>query len=242
MNIKDKVAVVTGASKGIGRETAMALARFGANLAVSARSSTLLESLAEEIKETGRNALTFSGDMSKETDIKRFIGKTAEHFGRIDILVNNAGIGHFFPAADMPTELWDEMFNLNVRGLFLTTREALPFLRKPGEAVIANVVSLAGKNAFGGGSGYAASKHAVLGFSRCLMLEERKNGIRVLAICPGSVDTHFFQAQQSPQGFKMEPNPEKILKAADIANTISHMISMPQEALISEIDIRPTNP
>jgi 3-oxoacyl-[acyl-carrier protein] reductase len=180
--------------------------------------------------------------MSNETDIRDFIRQTAEQFGQIDILINNAGIGHFFPAADMPVTLWDEMFNLNVRGLFLATQAALPDLRKSGEAVIVNVVSLAGKNAFVGGSGYAASKHAVLGFSRCLMLEERKNGIRVLAICPGSVDTYFFQAQQSPQGFKMERNREKILKAEDIADSILHMIGMPQRSLISEIDIRPTNP
>ena len=242
MNIKDKIAVVTGASKGIGRQTALALAKAGADVAISARSSELLETLKEEIKKTGRSALSFIGDMSSETDIQRFIKQTAEHFGKIDILVNNAGIGHFFPAADMPTGLWDEMFNLNVRGLFLTTREALPYLRKPGEAVIVNVVSLAGKNAFVGGSGYAASKHAVLGFSRCLMLEERKNGIRVLAICPGSVDTYFFQAQQAPEGFRMESNREKILKAEDIADSILHMISLPQRALISEIDIRPANP
>jgi 3-oxoacyl-[acyl-carrier protein] reductase len=134
------------------------------------------------------------------------------------------------------------MFNLNVRGLFIATREALPYLRKPGEAVIVNVVSLAGKNAFASGGGYAATKHAVLGFSRCLMLEERKNGIRVLAICPGSVDTHFFQDQQGPEENKMKPNLEKVLKPGDIADTILHMIRMPQRAMISEVDIRPSNP
>jgi 3-oxoacyl-[acyl-carrier protein] reductase len=103
-------------------------------------------------------------------------------------------------------------------------------------------VSLAGKNSFANGGGYAATKHAVLAFSRCLMLEERKNGIRVLAICPGSVDTHFFQDQQGPEENKMKPNLEKILKPEDIADTILHMILMPQRAMISEVDIRPSNP
>ena len=242
MTIKDKVAVVTGASKGIGRQTALALAAAGADTAVSARSGKLLESLANEIKNTGRKTLVFTGDMSKEAEIQNFIKQTIDHFGRIDILVNNAGVGHFYPVARMPTEIWDEMFNLNVRGLFITTREALPYLRESGEAVIANVVSLAGKNSFANGGGYAASKHAVLAFSRCLMLEERKNGIRVLAICPGSVDTHFFQDQQGPDENKMRPNLEKILKPEDIADTIIHMIHMPRRAMISEVDIRPSNP
>lgn len=242
MTIRDKVAVVTGASKGIGRQTALALAAAGADLAISARSSELLETLANEIKNTGRKAFIFSGDMSKEPDIQNFIKQTVDYFGRIDILVNNAGVGHFYPVAGMPTEIWDEMFNLNVRGTFIATREALPYLRKSGEAVVVNVVSLAGKNAFVNGGGYAATKHAVLGFSRCLMLEERKNGIRVLAICPGSVDTHFFQDQQGPEENKMKPNLEKVLKPGDIADTILHMIRMPQRAMISEVDIRPSNP
>ncbi|UCH94377.1 MAG: SDR family oxidoreductase [Candidatus Aminicenantes bacterium] len=185
MNIEDKVAVVTGASKGIGRQMALALAKAGADVAISARSSDLLETLTRQIENTGRKALAFVGDMSKEADIQRLIKQTADHFNRIDILVNNAGIGHFYPVAQMPTKQWDEMFNLNVRGLFITTREALPYLREPGEAVIVNVVSLAGKNSFVGGGGYTAAKHAALAFSRCLMLEERKIGLSVLAICPG---------------------------------------------------------
>lgn len=242
MNITGKVAVVTGASKGIGRQTARALATAGADLAVSARSEDLLETLANEINNTGRKAFVFSGDMGTEANIQRFIEQTVDHFGRMDILVNNAGVGHFYPVAQMPTGRWDEMFNLNVRGLFLTTKESLPYLRKSGEAVIVNVVSLAGKNFFVNGGGYAATKHAVLGFSRCLMLEERRNGIRVLAICPGSVDTHFFRDQQGAEENKMRPNLEKVLKAEDIADTIIHMIRMPQRALISEVDIRPANP
>ena len=242
MDIKHKVAVVTGASKGIGRVTALALANAGADVAVSARSDGLLESLAEEFRQADHNILTYTGDMSSESDIQEFIRATVDRFGRIDILINNAGVGHFFPVAEMPTQVWDEMFNLNVRGLFLTTREALPYLRKAGEAVIVNVVSLAGKNAFVGGGGYAATKHAVLGFSRCLMLEERKNNIRVLAICPGSVDTYFFQGQRSPDINRSTTEMEKALKPEDIADTILHTIRMPQRAMISEIDIRPSNP
>lgn len=236
MEIKNKIAVITGASKGIGKTTALMLAKKGAKLAISARSKDILESVANEC---GPDTLAYTGDMSIEEDIKKFINAVKKKFGRIDILINNAGLGIFKSISDISTKDWDTMFNLNVRGLFLATRESLPYLRDAGESVIVNVVSLAGKNAFVNGAGYAASKHAVLGFSRCLMLEERKNGVRVLAICPGSVDTPFFD----PSRILSKPrNPDKILKAEDVASSIIHMIEMPQTAMISEIDIRPSNP
>ena len=125
-----------------------------------------------------------------------------------------------------------------VRGLFIATREALPHLRDAGESVVVNVASLAGKNAFVNGGGYAATKHAVVGFSRCLMLEERKNGIRVLTICPGSVATNFFDDHHDT----FDPKRERILQSEDVAESIIHMIKLPQRAMVSEIDIRPSNP
>lgn len=238
MDIKNKVAVVTGASKGIGKSTALRLAQEGAHLALSARSGDLLAQLSQDIRAMGLKAYSYVGDMSKEDSIKMFIQGTVKEYGKIDILINNAGFGFFNPIIDFPTKNWDEMFNLNVRGLFIATRESLPYLRKANESVIVNVVSLAGKNAFVGGGGYAATKHAVLGFSRCLMLEERKNGVRVLAICPGSVATSFFDAHHDAS----DPKREKILAAEDVAESIIHMIKLPQRAMVSEVDIRPTNP
>lgn len=237
MDLKDKVAVVTGAGKGIGRQTALSLAQAGAHVAISARSKDLLEDVAGQVEQTGREALVFAADMSDEQNIKAFIDKTVEHFGRIDILVNNAGVGYFAPIAEFPTDKWDEMFNLDVRAVFLLTREALPYLRKAGEADIVNVVSLSGKHAFAGGGGYGAAKHALLGFTRCLMFEERDNGIRVLALCPGSVDTDFFD---NPLTRHMAPEPGRAMQPEDIADTILHMIRLPYRATISEIDIRPS--
>ena len=242
MNITDKVAIVTGASKGIGRSTALALAKAGADVAVSARSSELLESLAQEVKEAGREIFTFTGDMKVEEDIQRFVKETASRFGRLDILINNAGVGHFYAISHMPTARWDEMFNLNIRGMFIATRESLSHLRKAGESVVVNVSSLAGKNAFVGGGGYAATKHAVMGFSRCLMLEERKNGVRVLAICPGSVATHFSDHVVEQKQLRSPKDPDRAMKPEDIASAIIHMIQMPQQTMISEIDMRPTVP
>jgi 3-oxoacyl-[acyl-carrier protein] reductase len=235
MILKDKVAIVTGASKGIGKAIALTLARQGVALAISARTSDTLEQTAAEVRRNGVRCLAFTGDMSREDDIKRFVSRCIKEFGSLHILVNNAGFGHFKPAAELTTREWDDMFNLNVRGLFIATRECLPHLRKSGEAVIVNIASLAGKNAFVNGAGYAASKHAVLGFSRCLMLEERNNGIRVLAVCPGSVDTSFSSD-------KSDAKRAKILRPEDVADSIVQMILLPQRAMISEIDIRPTNP
>jgi 3-oxoacyl-[acyl-carrier protein] reductase len=238
MEIRSKVACITGASKGIGKETALALAHEGAAIAISARSKDLLERTAEEAQSYGVNVFSFVGDMSVEDDIKRFISETVNELGGLDILVNNAGFGHFHPISEFPTKNWDEMFNLNVRGLFITTREALPHLRNAGESVVINVASLAGKNAFVNGGGYAATKHAVVGFSRCLMLEERKNGVRVLTICPGSVATNFFDEHHDT----FDPKRDRILKGEDVAESIIHMIRLNQRAMVSEIDIRPTNP
>jgi 3-oxoacyl-[acyl-carrier protein] reductase len=235
MILKDKVAMVTGGSKGIGKAIALTLARQGVSLAISARDKEVLERTAAEIRQCGVKCLAFNGDMSKEDDIRRFIQSCVKEFAALHILVNNTGMGHFKPVYKLSTPEWDEMFNLNVRGLFITTRECLPYLRQAGEAVIVNVASLAGKNAFINGAGYAATKHAVLGFSRCLMLEERNNGIRVLAICPGSVATNFSANHD-------EAKRKKILLPEDVADSIIHMIQLPQRAMISEIDIRPTNP
>jgi NADP-dependent 3-hydroxy acid dehydrogenase YdfG len=238
MDIKGKIACITGASKGIGKETALALAHEGASIAISARSKDLLERTAEEAQSYGVKVFSFVGDMSVEEEIKNFISQTVSELGGLDILVNNAGFGHFHNISDFPTKDWDEMFNLNVRGLFIATRESLPHLRNAGESVVVNVASLAGKNAFVNGGGYAATKHAVVGFSRCLMLEERKNGIRVLTICPGSVATSFFDDHHD----KFDPKRDRILKGEDVAESIVHMIRLNQRAMVSEIDIRPSNP
>ncbi len=238
MDIKNKIALVTGASKGIGRETALALAREGAHIAISARSEELLQEVAGEIRAAGSKALVFPGDMSDEKTIAEFVEATIAEFGRLDILINNAGVGIFGPVAELSTEDWDTMFNLNMRGVFLMTRTCLPHLRAAGESVVVNVASLAGKNAFVGGGGYAATKHALLGFSRCLMLEERQHGLRVLAICPGSVNTPF-NIDRSPAD---DPRRRRIIQPEDVAATILHMIRMPQHTMISEIDMRPSNP
>jgi 3-oxoacyl-[acyl-carrier protein] reductase len=236
MELEGKVAIVTGASRGIGRATALALARAGARVVISARSRETLAEGEAEIREAGGEAIVHAGDLRDEAAVSGLVASTLRAFGRLDVLVNNAGLGHFREAAELSTEEWDEMFDLNVRSVFLLTRECLPALRKAGDSAIVNVVSLAGKHAFATGAGYAATKHALLGFTRCLLLEERDHGVRVVAICPGSVATDFFAGHPDP------PDPSRILRPEDVASSILHALQAPTRATLSEIDIRPSRP
>ena len=237
MDLKNKIALVTGAGKGIGRATALALAKEGANLIVNSRTMPDLQSLARQVGNLGRKVLPVEADISRESEVKRMINDAVGKFGGLDILVNNAGLAKFARIEEFSTLDWDDMFEVNLRALFLCTRQALPHLKKKSESFVVNVASLAGKNAFVGGSGYTATKWGVLAFSKCLMLEERKAGVRVLAICPGSVDTRFFRDHSLPT-----PDREKILKPEDVAESIIAAIKLPQRAMISELDIRPTDP
>jgi len=236
MELTDKVALVTGASRGIGKAVALALAKEGASVALAARSVSQLQEVAAEVRRLGSDALVIQADMSREEEIKSMLRATVDRYDGLDILVNNAGFGTFHVVAEFPTEEWDSMFAVNLRGLFLATREALPYLRQRGESAVVNISSLAGKNFFKTGAGYAATKWGVLAFSKCLMLEERENGVRVIAVCPGSVDTSFFD------GLEMSPNRERILKPEDVAEMVVAALKLPQRAMVSEFEIRPTNP
>lgn len=237
MEIKNKVALVTGGGKGIGKAIAIALAREGANVAICSRKMKDLQEVARRIGDLGRRALPMEADISRESLIRSVVKETASKFGGINILVNNAGLGRFGKIAELSTQDWDTMFEVNLRAMFLCIREALPYLKRNAESVVVNMSSLAGKNAFAGGAGYTATKWGVIALSKCLMLEEREHGVRVITVCPGSVDTDFFNHESLPK-----PNRDKILKAEDVAATTLAAIKLPQRAMVNEIEIRPTNP
>jgi 3-oxoacyl-[acyl-carrier protein] reductase len=239
MELKNKIALVTGAGRGIGRAIALALAQEGAKVALAARRQNELENVAQEIRALKSEALVIPTDMQDEQQIRAMTAKTVSHFGGLQILVNNAGLGYFKPVAELATAEWDEMFDVNLRGVFLATRQAIPHLRQAKESFIINVASLAGKNTFVNGGGYTATKWGLRAFSHCLMLEERQHGVRVLVVCPGSVDTDFALTGRanSPHSKKKE-----IILPQDVAETIVMSIKMPQRTMVSEIDIRPTNP
>jgi len=235
MKLDGAVALVTGAGKGIGRSIALSLASHGTTVALNARTESDLNAVRTEIEAAGGKAEVLPADLRSDDALHGIFRGVDERFGRLDILVNNAGIGKFAPVRDLAVEDLDAMWDLNMRALFLCTKEAVDRMEKSGGGAIVNVASLAGRNAFIGGAGYAATKWALIGFSRCLMLEVRDKGIRVITICPGSVDTEF-------SGSRDPERAPKILAPEDVAETVLSALRLPPRAMVSEIDIRPTNP
>lgn len=228
-----KTAVVTGAGRGIGRAIAVALGNEGMNLVLISRTPSQLEETAELIQNNNQRIYCLKGDISKEQDVNSICKNVIDNFGRVDILVNNAGVGYFSSVVNTNLNEYDEMFNTNMRGMFLLTKAFLPSMIQNKQGDIVNISSLAGRNAIENGAVYAATKWAVIGFSRSLMLEVRKYNIRVITICPGSVNTTFINAKNNNLSI---PQPE------DIAKVLVNALFMPRNVMVSEIDIRPTNP
>ena len=230
-------ALVTGATRGIGRATAFALGRAGYRVGVCARTQTQVDALLADLKREGIDAAGVGADVGDPGQAAGAVEQIAAAIGEIGVLVNNAGVLIARPIEEMTLEDWDVTMATNVRSLFLMTRAVLPAMRRRREGTIVNVASLAGRNGFAGGTAYSASKHAVLGFSRSLMLEVRKDNVRVIAICPGSVDTALLQGQPM-----LQSDPTRILRPEDVAETILHALRLPARAMVSEVDIRLTNP
>jgi 3-oxoacyl-[acyl-carrier protein] reductase len=191
----------------------------------------------EELKGEGIEAAGAKANVGQPDAVPPAVHKIVSALGEIGVLINNAGILIAKPFEELTLEDWDSTMGTNVRSLYLMTREVLPAMRRRREGTIVNVASLAGKNGFVGGTAYTASKHAVLGFSRSLMLEARKDNVRVISICPGSVATGMMRDQTM-----LNAEPTKILQPEDVAETILHAIRLPARAMVSELDIRPTNP
>lgn len=231
--LDNHVALVTGASRGIGKAVAMAIATEGAHVVLVARSAFQLDSTSKEIEGKGFSASAEVADTTIPAQVEKAINETASRFGRLDILVNNAGMGHFKPAIDMTLDEFDEMWNLNMRGVFVATKAALPHMIKARRGTIVNISSLAGKNSFKGGTGYCATKWALRGFASSLMLEVREHNIRVITIFPGSVDTSFPS---------MNEKGKNITQPEDIADAVVFAVTAPERSMFSEIDVRPTNP
>lgn len=231
------IALVTGATLGIGRATAVALGRAGYKVGVCARNAARVDALVAELRAEGIAASGHAADVANPADVAALVEQVTRELGPVDVLVNNAGIAILRPFAELTLDDWDATMATNLRSLYLVTREVLPGMRARKNGFVVNVASLAGKNAFAGGTAYVASKHAVLGFSKTLMLEVRKDGVRVLAICPGSVDTELMRNQST-----LSPNMQAILQPEDVAQVILDALRMPARALVSEVDIRPSNP
>jgi 3-oxoacyl-[acyl-carrier protein] reductase len=232
--LKGKHAVVTGATRGIGRAIAGALLRSGAAVAICGRTSESTERAAAELKQsTGGEVLGVAADVSNWDQAARLFDTTASRFGGLDILVNNAGAGIFRPIQEMTAEDWRSTIDLNLTGVFNCCHHALPLLGKSGGGYIIQISSLAGTNAFAGGAAYNASKFGLNGFSEAIMQDLRYDNIRVSYIMPGSVDTDF-SPRRGGAAWKIAPE--------DVAEVVLNLLRMPERTLVSRVEMRPSKP
>lgn len=238
MNPKDSLAVVTGATEGIGRATAFALGRAGARLAICARTGAAVDATLAALRAEGIDAVGAACDVSSSDAVRRFADHVHAERGPVRIVVNNAGVGRFAPLTELSLEDWDATIGANLRSLYLVTRAFLDDLFATAPSTVVNIASLAARNGVVGGTAYCASKHGVLGFSKALMLEVRSRGVRVIAICPGSVATPFMDKQHRSGRTARD----RMLHAEDVADAVLATLTLPDRAMVSELDIRPSNP
>jgi len=225
------VALVTGASRGIGRAIAQHLASLGASVAICGRDRAALANSAEAIGDSGARVFSAVADVTHSADIANLVAKTEAALGPITILVNNAGIGIFGPAHEKTEDEWDRVHNTNLKSIFLVSRAVVPSMIRRGAGDIINISSLAGKNTFANGGIYCASKWGVIGLSGCMAEDLRDHGIRVSVICPGSVGTEF--SGRAPK------DPSKALRPDDVAHAVETIVTQGPRSFISEIQVRP---
>ena len=236
MDLAGKTAIVTGGTKGIGRAIAESLINAGVNVSISARHEDEIErAVADLNKAGGGRAAGFFCDVRDDAQVKAFFAQTVETFGGLDILVNNAGIGMFGSVETMSAGDFRAVIETNVCGVFYCCHEAIPLMKQRGGGYIINVSSLAGGNPHPRMAAYNASKFGLNGFSEALMQEVRHDNIKVSYIMPGSVNTEFGGD---------EPSDEKSwqLQPADVAKTVMDLLSYPDRALASRVELRPSRP
>lgn len=230
--LEGKVALVTGASRGIGLAVAKSLAGMGAKVGLCGRDEKRLENAENELKSSGSSVLAVAADVSRAADISSLVRKVNQDFGPVEILVNNAGIDYFGPTHEASEENWDSVLDTNLKAVFLLSKAVAPGMIRLQSGDIINIASLAGKSAFTGGGIYCASKWGLLGLTQCMAEDLRPHGIRVSAICPGSVNTDF-----SPHTGK---DPNKMLQPEDVAHVVETIVTQQPQSFISEILLRPT--
>jgi len=242
------VALVTGASSGIGEATALALAQRGAAVALAARRRERLDELADKISGAGGKVLTIQADVSSHEQAQDLVQRTVSELGRLDTLVNNAGVMLLGPAVGAPLQEWEQMVAVNVQGLLYCAHAALPHLLKAAEdgprrvADMVNISSVAGRVARAGSGVYNLTKHGVGAFSESLRQEVTRRHVRVSLIEPGAVDTELRLHNRPEIQEQMEQRfgDIEILRAQDIADAITYVVTRPRRTAINEILIRPT--
>jgi 3-oxoacyl-[acyl-carrier protein] reductase len=234
--LQGKAALVTGASSGLGRATAITLARAGADVALVARSAEELESAREEASRSGGRALSFPVDLAREDEATRAVGRTVEAFGRIDVLVNAAGTDVPGTVEELDVEGWDRTLSVNLRAPFLLSKAAFPHMREAGGRTIVNVSSVAGKKGWANASAYCASKFGLTGFTEALADEGREHGIRAIVLYPGAMATYWgaFTPEERMQSEPDEAPPGRVLQPERVADFIAWFVASPPEFVLTE--------
>ncbi len=243
--LKGKVAIVTGASSGIGEATAAALVGEGAAVALTARRSDRLQGLEEKIRSGGGQAQAFAADATRPKEVAEVVRRTREALGAVDILVNNAGIMPLSPLADLRVGDWEAMVDVNIKGVLYFLAEVLPIMRDAGGGHIVNVGSVAGRRPFKTGVVYSATKFAVRAISAGIHLElSASEGIRVTDVQPGVVDTELTDHIPDPvvrEGFRDRWEGKRMLTSRDVAQAILYAVTAPARVNVNEILVRPTD-
>lgn len=230
--INEKIAVVTGASRGCGRAIAEKLGKLGAKLTVVGSSDDIFIT-ADELSEKGYDVLAVKADVTSEEDVADLFKQTFDKYGQVDILVNNAGVGQFKLAEEHSLADFKHMFNVNVQGVFLCSTAVVPHMKERKEGTIITISSDVGRRTIANGSVYTATKYAVQGFSGSLAQELREFGVRVGTVNPGAIDTYFADSEPGLD-FK-----EDWLKVDDIAEAVAYMASAPKHMVVDEIMLHP---
>jgi len=229
-------ALITGASSGIGRRTALAFAQAGIHVALTGRSRSRLEAVAQVVRQSGVQAQTYAFDLVEIAQVRERIQNIDQDFGPLDILVNNAGTGYTNELINTPLADWQSIIDLNLTSVFQCIQGVLPGMRIRRRGTIINVVSIAGRQTFAGWGAYCASKFGLMGLSKTLAAEERAYGIRVVAVCPGAVDTPLWDAETVQVDFDRSV----MLSPETVAQSILHAVLLPEQAVMEELVLMPS--
>jgi 3-oxoacyl-[acyl-carrier protein] reductase len=230
--LTEKVAIVTGASRGIGRAISVALGAEGATVVLAARAQDELAETAAQVAKAGGAAEIVTTELAQEASIQGLVKTTSDRFGRLDILVNNAGITHSAPLEQTATEDLDRCWTVNARAPFILCREALPLLRKAERGTIVNISSVVGVKGYPLQSAYTASKHALRGMSISLAEELRGSNVRVHVICPGGVDTEMVSR------VRPDINKDELIGPDEIAELVVYLVTHRGNGVMDELHIR----